>query len=596
MKQLIESGKKYTLWDCVFIPLRVSPVPAVIIIILRIILALTPSLTVIFTAAFTDNVLAAAAGEVTARDVILPLTVLMLIILYNSTNNFFENILWARMTNKLSEVYRSQVINKRARLEYQHIENIDTWELISRTCADPEGQLLAGFNTVSGLCFMGVRLASLLLVVLAQVWWAALVICVISLPLFFLAVKGGNKNYDAYKDANKLSRRENYLHSILSMREGVQERSVFGFTHAINEQWHDYYEQARKMYIRVNAKYFVRMKAGSIITLLISVFMTGVLVFPLARHEISIGMFIGLVNGVFNIVQMMSWQLAGYMQDLAYRREYLKDLTTFCSLSETPGALDEPERGINFQSLEFRDVSFKYPGIDRYILRHCSFALKNGRHYAFVGANGAGKTTITKLICRMYDNYEGEILLNGRELRSYPLKEIKDCFTVVFQDYGNYCVPFRDSVMLGDVRKRDEARLKKVVEEIGLDQAVQDLPAGMDTPLGKIITDGVDLSGGQWQRVAIARSLYSSAQVRILDEPTASLDPVAESEVYNMFGRVSRNSTTIFITHRLGAARLADDIIVLEDGAVKETGSHEELLKRGGLYAEMFESQRSWYK
>lgn len=126
MKQLIESGKKYTLWDCVFIPIRVSPVPAVIIIILRIILALTPSLTVVFTAAFTDNVLAAAAGEATARDVILPLTVLMLIILYNSTNNFFENILWTRMTNKHSEVYRSQVINKRASLEYQHIENIDT--------------------------------------------------------------------------------------------------------------------------------------------------------------------------------------------------------------------------------------------------------------------------------------------------------------------------------------------------------------------------------------------------------------------------------------------------------------------------------------
>lgn len=193
MKQLIESGKKYTLWDCVFIPIRVSPVPAVIIIILRIILALTPSLTVIFTAAFTDNVLAAAAGEAAVRDVILPLAVLMIIILYNYTNNFFQNIIWARMANKHSEVYRSQVIEKRARLEYQHIENIETWELVSRTCGDPEGNLLAGFNTVSGLCFMCVNLASLLLVVFSQVWWAALVICVISLPLFFLAVKGGEQ-------------------------------------------------------------------------------------------------------------------------------------------------------------------------------------------------------------------------------------------------------------------------------------------------------------------------------------------------------------------------------------------------------------------
>ena len=284
------------------------------------------------------------------------------------------------------------------------------------------------------------------------------------------------------------------------------------------------------------------------------------------------------------------------MEGVTYRQNYLKDLNAFCALSEREGALDTPQKGPVFETLEFKNVTFAYPECDKYILKNCSFKLENGVHYAFVGENGAGKTTITKLICGMYDNYEGDILLNGKELRAYPLGVLKDMFSVVFQDYARYCVSLRESVMLGDVRLVDQDRFNDSVNKIGLDQAIDKLPKGADTPVGKIITDGVDLSGGEWQRIAIARSLYSSAQVRILDEPTAALDPVAESEVYHMFDKISKNKTTIFITHRLGAARLADQIIVLKNGGVDEIGSHDELLSSGGLYAEMFESQRSWYK
>ena len=222
--------------------------------------------------------------------------------------------------------------------------------------------------------------------------------------------------------------------------------------------------------------------------------------------------------------------------------------------------------------------------------------MKKNLHYAFVGINGAGKTTLTKLLTGMYDNYEGEIRINGRNIRDYELSELKALFAVVYQDFAKYSITIRDNIALGDVNHLDEERIGRAVSLAGLKDTIHMLPQGMDTYLGKIKEGGVDLSGGEWQRLAIARALYNPAEVRILDEPTAALDPVAESNIYEMFGQISRGISTIFITHRLGAAKLADNIIVINDGAVAEQGKHEELMKMGGSYAEMFESQRSWYQ
>jgi ATP-binding cassette subfamily B protein len=294
---------------------------------------------------------------------------------------------------------------------------------------------------------------------------------------------------------------------------------------------------------------------------------------------------------------MMSWNLSYTMSELANNREYLKDLTTFCALTETEGALDLPSKNtLTFESIEFKNVSFKYPDTDKYILKDFNLRLEKNLHYAFVGVNGAGKTTITKLLTGMYTNYEGEILINRKSLREYTQAELKGFFAVVYQDFAKYYISLKDNIALGNVLNTDEKAIGEVASIIGLDDVITNLKDGLDTPLGKIKEDGTDLSGGEWQKVAIARTLYNPAEIRILDEPTAALDPVAESNVYAMFGRISAGKSTIFITHRLGAARLADEIIVIDDGKVAEKGSHEKLLSQNGIYAEMFEAQRSWYQ
>ena len=201
---------------------------------------------------------------------------------------------------------------------------------------------------------------------------------------------------------------------------------------------------------------------------------------------------------------------------------------------------------------------------------------------------------------RLYDRYEGEILLNGRELSTYTIPEIKAVFTGVYQDYAQYSIPVRDNIQLGNIRKMGseeaEQKMYSITEKLGLHREIESLPMGYDTPLGRLTPESVDMSGGQWQRIAMARSLMSDAPVQILDEPTAALDPISESRLYEQFGEISRGKTTVFISHRLGSTKLADHIFVLKGGKILEEGSHDRLMEQHGLYAQMYESQRSWYQ
>ncbi len=222
--------------------------------------------------------------------------------------------------------------------------------------------------------------------------------------------------------------------------------------------------------------------------------------------------------------------------------------------------------------------------------------LERGKHYAFVGKNGTGKTTVTKLLTGLYSEYEGEILINGAELRTIPPATIKALFSVVYQDFAKYFIPLKDNIALGDVSgSNTESRVQSAAEEAGLDGTIAELRDGINTPLGRILPNGQDISGGQWQRVAIARSLMSRAPVKMLDEPTAALDPVSESRIYHEFEMLMRGKTTVFISHRLGSTKLADEILVIGNGVVSERGTHEELMHENGQYAEMFEAQRGWY-
>ncbi len=598
MDEIILQNKTYKLSYFIKIPFKICPVYTLIEIINKVMQALISPVQVLIIANFIDTAFNIFNGQAVKNSIYLPLLLLMLTVAYSHLSDYLMRFVNLKLKMNMTMVYKKAIVEKRAKLQYQHIENNDTWDLISRTCRDPVEKIIGGFDNLLDITSIVIRVVSILAMLMVQIMWAGVVIIVISVPLFSLSIKAGKDGYEASKEAEKHSRRADYLNNILLGRETVEERTLFNYTDGVSDKWYEKYEIARKIVMKADLKYYVKMKGSSIITLFISMCIIGILLIPFSNGIITIGMFIGLVNKTLELVHAMSWELTDVMNKLVKNKEFLKDLTAFFALSETEGALDLPcdTKYLKFENIEFKNVYFKYPDTENYILKDFSLLLQKDLHYAFVGINGAGKTTITKLLTGMYDNFEGEILINGKSIRSYGQAELKGIFSVVYQDFAKYYIKVKDNIALGNVLKYDENSINEAVSLMELDNLIQSMPNGIDTYLGKIKGNGVDLSGGQWQRISIARNIYSPSLIRILDEPTAALDPVAESNIYEMFGKISGGKSTIFITHRLGAARLADEIIVIEEGKVKEKGRHEALLKEDGIYAQMFESQRSWYQ
>ena len=277
--------------------------------------------------------------------------------------------------------------------------------------------------------------------------------------------------------------------------------------------------------------------------------------------------------------------------------EFLRIIYTFFDIPDAmyQGSLTTEKRTDRRYNVEFKDVSFKYPGSDIWALRHVNMKFKVGRRLALVGENGSGKTTFIKLLCRLYDPQEGQILLNGIDIRKYRYDDYMGIFSVVFQDFQLLDQPLGSNVA-GRVTY-DRERAKKALLDAGFGERLATMEKGLDTMLYKELTeDGVELSGGEAQKIAIARALYKDAPFIILDEPTAALDPIAEAEIYSKFNEISGDRTSIFISHRLSSCKFCDEIAVFHEGAVIQQGSHADLLAdSSGKYCELWNAQAQYY-
>ncbi|AOH37165.1 ABC transporter ATP-binding protein [Luteimonas sp. JM171] len=316
------------------------------------------------------------------------------------------------------------------------------------------------------------------------------------------------------------------------------------------------------------------------------------------RGDFSIGDLTFLAGSFRRLRQLLEGLLVGFSQ-VASQALYLDDLFSFFAIEPE---IRSPENPIPFpkpikQGFVFENVGFRYPDAERWALRNLDFELRAGEVLALVGENGAGKTTLVKLLARLYDPDEGRILLDGRDLREYDLDEVRANIGVIFQDFVRYHMTAAENIGVGQIDAMDDdARIREAARRAMADEVVDSLPGGYDQLIGRRFRTGVDLSGGQWQKIAIARAYMRDAQVMILDEPTAALDARSEFEVFQRFKELSEQRTAVLISHRFSSVRMADRILVMDQGRLEASGTHEELMADGGRYAELFELQAAGYR
>jgi ATP-binding cassette, subfamily B, bacterial len=428
--------------------------------------------------------------------------------------------------------------------------------------------------------------------------WLLLLLIVGILPAFLgeshFAFLGYARNFRQ----TPVRRELDYLRVLGGSREAAKELKLFGLKDFLVERFTRLSDQLYRENVDLARR---RLIAGSLLSMIGTAGYYSAYVYVIwrtATGSLTIGKMIFLTGAIMqasgNIQQIFST-----LSSIADQALFLTDLLAFFAMRPTicskARALPAPRPIV--LGFEFRKVSFRYPGTSRLVLDGLDFHLRPGERVALIGENGEGKTTLVKLMTRLYDPVEGQILLDGVDLREYNLEDLYREIGVIFQDFMRYEMTARENIAVGKIDEIDNlALLRTAADKSMADEVIERLPRDYEQMLGRRFESGVDLSGGEWQKLALARAYLRDAQVLILDEPTAALDARSEFEVFQRFADLTAGKSALFISHRFSTVRMADRIVVLQDGRIAEDGSHEKLLSFGGRYAEMFEMQAATYR
>jgi ATP-binding cassette subfamily B protein len=504
-----------------------------------------------------------------------------------------DSLLGDRFTNHVS----LRLMQHATRLDLVSFEDPVFYDKMERARRQTTGRL-GMLAVIATMCQQFITLASLsAAVVIFSPWFLVLLFATV-LPAFLGETRFTMLAYSMLYRWTPERRELDYLRMLGASNQSAKEVKIFGLGNWLVDRSRNLFE---RFYHENKALAIRRALSGTLLNLLPTAGYYTAYGFIIAR-TVAGALTLGdltFLAGAFQRSRGLIESLFGSLNNIAEQALYIKDLFDFFEVKpeiETrPNAVPAP-RPIR-SGYEFRKVSFAYPGSSRMVLADVDFRLEQGEKIALIGENGAGKTTLVKLLARLYDPTHGQILLDGVDLREYDVEDLRREIGVIFQDYMRYDMLAKENIGLGRIEELgNEPRISSAAHKSLADAVIQGLPGGFDQMLGRRFENGVDLSAGQWQKIALARAYMRDAQVLILDEPTASLDARAEYEVFLRFSDLTQGKMAVLISHRFSTVRMADRILVLEEGHITEQGTHEKLVALGGRYAELFELQAAGYR
>jgi ATP-binding cassette subfamily B protein len=507
--------------------------------------------------------------------------------------DYFNQVLADRYTRHVS----IQVMEHASRLDLQAYEDPVYYDRLERARVQATDRVLM-IQLIGQLFQQAITTLSLSVGIFLYSPWLLLLLIACLLPAFLGESHYAFLNYAKNFRQTPAKRQLDYLRQVGGSKEAAKELKLFGLAQFFTDRFRSIANAILDENLALNRR---RLIAVSFLSTLSTSGYYGAFAWAVYRTVTGAISFDGLVfltQAIMGASSNIS-QLFSTLSSIADQALFLTDLLAFFEMKPTvtskPGALPAPRPIV--EGFEFRDVSFVYPGTQREVLKNLNFRLEPGERVALIGQNGQGKTTIVKLMTRLYDPTGGRILLDGIDLREYDLEDLCREIGVIFQDFMRYEMTARENIGVGRIEfLNDDERIRTAAEKSLADGVIRRLPGGYEQMLGRRFEGGVDLSGGEWQKLALARAYLRDAQVLILDEPTAALDARAEYEVFKRFNELTIGKMALFISHRFSTVRMAERIIVLENGCIAEEGSHEQLMQRGGRYAEMFELQASSYR
>jgi ATP-binding cassette subfamily B protein len=512
----------------------------------------------------------------------------------STVGNIAQQLLQEQVANRIQLL----VMRQANALDLVFFERPQFYDLLQQVQREATFRPVQMVQTAFGLIRQVLTFASLLALLVNLEWFIAVGALVAPIPAFISSARYGWQGYQMMRWQSPLRRMMAYLTNLMTTDSYNKEVKLFTvgnfFIERFSNLFQRYYAENRSLVIRR----YVAGAVWSMLTVLTSGLTFLYVAFRTLGGSISVGGLTLYVQAADGVSQAFSALLSG-LQSMYEHQLYLKTLFELLDFKPQVSAPEHPVpmRHPIQEGIEFRNVTYSYEGKDEPALNDVSFSIARGETVAIVGHNGAGKTTLVKLVARLYDPQQGQVLIDGRDVREYDPDELRGEFGVLFQDYVSYQFSARENIGIGRVERLDDtSAIAEAASKSGASSVIEHLPQGYDTVLGKWFDGGVNLSGGEWQKVALGRAFMREAQILILDEPSAALDAKAEYELFSRLRELAHGRTAIFISHRFSTVRQADRILVFEQGRLIESGTHEELLALGGHYAELFNLQAASYR